>query len=1141
MVFLFLYRFTSLSTDEAIFAAKIGNKDTVDKLMLLYWKMHKMAKNMAMLKVDSSFDSIQLGYGKVPLENYFQFNSNHTLNMTAKHRNIEEAIKQLLGSLCVCSFSDCADTIVLSEKMASTPSRLLEILDLISGDNAFKCYPNLTLPMSGKGRPESHMSDRFKSWFTIHEFHNIGAIMAAFIEHSIMISFESTGDGNHDLVFKDLKYFRLKEEIPAMIVKYPEMIPELKVIVKQTLKTEKQWLDECNNYSTLPPSKLKYLSREQRLLSMIYQNHYNPEFNGFCQYENLYAQLCTTIDAQDKGPLLLMVLNPQFQHFGNIINFVFHTSLNDWSLALNNLKIENLNKSLDSDSSAEKKKKKKKKKNKKKKKDEKLEVAPQQLLPTSMLEERIVKEEVAQVSPSKSTQNLKAGESTADINTNCVTWTNEEQKTGSKPENNTSGSMGLPILTPEPETQQARVTDSVPDGSLKAKDSKKEKTRIKTKFIKENTNAVMAKEDEVYSISLISLGNQDRNYCNSVGESEFTRDQIQKPIRIPSQQEKHLRKQSFGNEDSAFKNSDYDKEKASKTERFLSTDLKMKTKNFNIVELNNEPKIKPEKKLSADFKNPHDPLGLLQQPSLPVAVCSAKAGTPKSDEEANAVTPTNHKSAPVVSVDKVIKAPPTPVFGVQPPPHIPEMPPLSYSISTPAPDFDVSPKLEKKKPTLKKVVPGAKKHDKGATRLKLKKNDRYEDDKGKSGGMGESDYKRKLPVPSYTASSNTGGWISAGAKNEKEKTVGSLSSYSGYTKKTDERSVNQPKDLEPSSKNSPIKEKSVKSISLKPEEPIQGKSLLDKFNSKLESQSSKSGISDKKSFTPTIDKSPLYSDKLREVHKYLNEEAKRLVWDTKEYAKNTEMRRKVAKDRIKLLMNESFNSTDIDLKTYGSSETRLIIPYSDIDLMISIPGESPQKSVVITVLELLKSNLEGCNWASKIEFFKDASVPILKIDVDTAQKIIPTMFDSRHLSEDVLKRLNILASDDKSSQPNIQKVDLIVETKDISAMKTTEYQRKAIEEYPDMFSLAMLFKYYLTLQNLNKPYLGKIFLFRRFERLPKQPDGRCLDGVMQKRGKKVRGQPLSQLQGHAGVLWQDFQPSDKHYIDQQSSVVAIYS
>lgn len=1063
-----------LSPDEAIFAARIGPRDVVHKLMLLYWKMHKVAKNMAMLKTEVTLDSMQLGFGKVQVENFFSFNSNHCLNSTLKHKNIEEAIKQLLSGLCVCSFDTSADTIVLSEKLASNPSKLLEILDLISGDKTFLCYSNLGIAASGKLKSDWQMTDRFKSWFSIHEFNSIGAIMTAFIERSIMVSFEACQEGKKHLDYKDLKYFRMKEEIPEMIMKYQEMIPELKAIVEKNLKVEKQWLDECNSYSSLPINKQKHLSSDQQLFSLVYQNHYNPEFNGFCQQDNLYAQLCTTIDKEDKSPLLLMVLNPQFQHFGNIINFVLHTSLTDWALALNNLKIENLNKSLDSDSSAEKKKKKKKKKNKKKKKDEKVEMVIKTECFVPKNEELGMKEDVQQVSPPKSYQNMKAGESTADINTNCVTWTNEEQKTGSKPENITSGSREQVNRSPMLEQNQPRVTDSVPDGSLKAKDSKKEKNRPKTKFIKENTNAVMAKEDEICSISLLSLGNPDRNYCNSVGESDFTREQIQKPIRIPNQQEKHLRKQSFGNEDSVFKNGDYDKDKSNKPERFLSTDLKMKTKNFKIVELSNEPKAKPEKKLSADFKNPHDPLGLLMQPTIPLAVSSAKGGITRSEEENSPVTPPNNKSAPGLSTEKIEKAPPTPVFGVQPSPNIPDMPPLSYSISTPAPESTISPKLEKKKPTLKKVVPGPKKHEKGAVRPKLKKNDRYEEEKGKAGAPPDSDYKKKTPISSYNSNSNQGGWISAGNKAEKEKPLSSLSSYSGYTKKADDRNSVVAKDKDPSSKNSPLKDKSVKSSSQIPEEPIQGKSLLDKFNSKLESQSSKSGISDKKSFTPTIERSPLYSDKLKEVYRYLNEEAKRLVLDTIEYAKVTEIRRKVTKDRIKLVMAESFNSNDIDLKTYGSSETRLIIPYSDIDLMISIPGESPTKSMILKVLELLKTNLEGCNWVTKVEFLKEANIPIIKVDVDASQPISPSMFHTQHISDDLLKDLNQLAVGDKVNQPNIQKVDLIVETKDISALKTTEYQRKAIDDYSDMFSLAMLLKYYLTLQNLNKPYLGII-------------------------------------------------------------------
>ena len=1047
-----------------MYAARISDRDTVERLLALYWKMHKAGKSCAMLKTEFTFDSVHIPHGKVSLETYFQFNNmNSLINGSAKHKNVEEASRLLLASLAVCNFSECADSVMLNDKMGENPMKLLDILDVISDNKAFKCYPNLGLELSLKNRPELRRSDKYTGWFNIHEFNRFGPIMAAFVENAILASFEASKEGTVELSYRDQNYFRLREELPTMIDKFPQMLTELKLIVKKNVQQQGDWMHECHGYASMPVSKLKYLSREQRMFSLVYQNHYNPEFNGYCQQENLFAQFCTIIDSADHEPLLLMSLNPQFQCFGNIVNFVLHTSLNDWALALNNIKIEQLNKSFDSDDSAEKKKKKRKKKPKKKKKDEKIEAGDPSPTGAQLVVKAEAMEEAAQVSAPKSSQNLKAGESTADIKTNCVTSTQEEQKAKSR--SCLQGEQGSrqPSSPEGAREGQLQVSDSVQESSLKAKESKKDTTHGHNKYLAEKTNAALAKEDEAVSISMNShFGIQDRNYCNSVGESEFARDQINKPIRIPTQ-DKHLRKQSFGHEDSAFKSNEFEKEKASKTERFLSTDLKMKTKNFTIVELSTEPKLKAEKKLSADFKNPLDPLGLLQSPTIPVAVSSAKGCAHTSEEESSATTPPNPKSVPGTIAEK---APPTPVFGLVPAPNIPDMPLLSHSTSTPVPKAIASPTTAKK-PTLKKVVPGSKKNEKSGMRLKLKKSDRYEDDKG------ASDYKRK-PVGS---SSNTGGWISAGSKYEKEKTPASLSNYSGYTKKTEDKPVNAGQEKTLSNKSSPQKPKSTKSVPFQADEPApERRSLLEKFNSKVDSVSSRSGYSEMKAFTPTGEKSPGQLDREREAGKYLNTELLRLINDTKAYASATEIRRQLARERIELVMKETFNAADnkIELKTYGSSESGLVIPYSDIDLLISMPSGQLSRDMASKMLEFLHDNLKDCGWVSNLQLIREATVPILKVDVDVASSIDLSMFNSMYLSEPLKARLNKLVTDQTGHRPNIQKVDLIIETKDISAIQTTEFQKQAIVDYPDMFNLAMLLKYYLTSQNLNKPYLGKL-------------------------------------------------------------------
>lgn len=206
---------------------------------------------------------------------------------------------------------------------------------------------------------------------------------------------------------------------------------------------------------------------------------------------------------------------------------------------------------------------------------------------------------------------------------------------------------------------------------------------------------------------------------------------------------------------------------------------------------------------------------------------------------------------------------------------------------------------------------------------------------------------------------------------------------------------------------------------------------------------------------------------------YLNHHARDFVRSMKQQSDALEEVRRICKERIELVAKVSFMGADqLEVKTYGSWDTGLSIPDSDIDLLISTPGVD--KEVAIKMLETLEENLKDFGWTKQLRNILSAQIPVLKIKVDAGETLTKELFPSDTVSDCFLERNNrLVASSAIDRHKLLLSVDIIVETPDNSALKTTRYVVESCERWPELRGLVLLLKYFLSNKNLTNPYTGR--------------------------------------------------------------------
>lgn len=171
-----------------------------------------------------------------------------------------------------------------------------------------------------------------------------------------------------------------------------------------------------------------------------------------------------------------------------------------------------------------------------------------------------------------------------------------------------------------------------------------------------------------------------------------------------------------------------------------------------------------------------------------------------------------------------------------------------------------------------------------------------------------------------------------------------------------------------------------------------------------------------------------------------------------------EPHRQIILERIQNIVLKSFRSNVIKVIPYGSYATKLLTPFSDLDLAITFSDyREVSHERTIQILNTLENNLGLFDFVLEKKNVSSASVPVIKIvaDASVPYKELPkTASESRHIKVDI-----IVGSVDSTRRPN-------------SAFLTTEVITNYIHNYPPFYTLALFFKYALASNNLSNAFGG---------------------------------------------------------------------
>lgn len=227
--------------------------------------------------------------------------------------------------------------------------------------------------------------------------------------------------------------------------------------------------------------------------------------------------------------------------------------------------------------------------------------------------------------------------------------------------------------------------------------------------------------------------------------------------------------------------------------------------------------------------------------------------------------------------------------------------------------------------------------------------------------------------------------------------------------------------------------------------PVKEKSLLANIMSKK-----------MKKIEAFVDKESLLKDKIKEkFNKVMDAEITRISDDLVNFTDKTNHSRQLIKERIEFVVRETSKGM-FSVVEYGSCTTRLLTPFSDMDLAIDGGSAPMDRSHAIEFLQILNENLELCNFVVDRKPILTASVPVLKLEANPsiAFKNLPC-----------------------SETATTVKVDIIVKTKEYfeaehTSTRTTSYIIKSREAYPTFFRNMLVFKFSLNCLQLMNAYKG---------------------------------------------------------------------
>ena len=191
---------------------------------------------------------------------------------------------------------------------------------------------------------------------------------------------------------------------------------------------------------------------------------------------------------------------------------------------------------------------------------------------------------------------------------------------------------------------------------------------------------------------------------------------------------------------------------------------------------------------------------------------------------------------------------------------------------------------------------------------------------------------------------------------------------------------------------------------------------------------------------------------------FVGDQVKKVVADLKSQAEVLNTHRQIILNRINFIVHKSFKTTEVNVYPYGSFETGLLTPFSDLDLAISFNTIAPTTlEEKRSILDTLENNLRLFSFVKESKKVLTASVPVIKIKADAS--------------------IEYPGSVEKASESRIIKVDIIVgsyeENGDMSpAFRTTDFIKKCITYYPSFFDVVLFFKFSLASNKLANAFSG---------------------------------------------------------------------
>lgn len=190
-------------------------------------------------------------------------------------------------------------------------------------------------------------------------------------------------------------------------------------------------------------------------------------------------------------------------------------------------------------------------------------------------------------------------------------------------------------------------------------------------------------------------------------------------------------------------------------------------------------------------------------------------------------------------------------------------------------------------------------------------------------------------------------------------------------------------------------------------------------------------------------------------NKTINEKIDDVIFDLEAYTHKLDFGRKIIQERISTIVDRTFNSDTVYVQEYGSYATKLLTPYSDMDL--SIQGcLMLDREQAVEMLQVLCDNLKLFGFVKSATSILTALVPVIKIEADPS-----------------------LEFENSSTAPETMsiKVDIIVDLIDSfnpisTALRTTDYIKYCISNYPSFYKNVLFLKFAMNCNDFTNTYKG---------------------------------------------------------------------